>query len=475
MQTHTLEDILHPQSIAVVGASGSRGLEGVPFVSPLLEQEFKGKIYPVNPKYPEIMGLKSYASLSDIPGSVDYVICCIGASGVLNLLEECSKKGVKAMHLFTGRFSETGRRESAELEQELLKQARKWGIRIIGPNCMGVYYPRERIAFAYDFPKEPGSVGVASQSGGGIIFFINLSSMRGVRFSKVITYGNALDLNECDYLEYLAQDPETKVILMYIEGVKDGKRFLNTLRQAASIKPVVILKAGRGRAGARATASHTASLAGSAEVWESLITQAGAVAARDFDELADLAVAFNFLPQIKGPRVGVVGGGGGPSVLAADACEEAGLDVIPLPTEVREELKSKGNPMWDWIGNPMDVSILGGSISSTDLLNMLARNQNFDLLIALLNEDAPFPKEAIAMRRKDEVKGYVEVKEGTSKPILVVAGEKSFGIDNHDDVHWKAMSEARTNYIAANIPCYPTTLRAASAARKVIDYHQRRG
>jgi acyl-CoA synthetase (NDP forming) len=473
MSTHILEEIVHPQSIAVVGASGNPNSSGYGFTMPLLTYGFKGKIYPVNPKYPEILGLKAYPSLRDIPGSVDYVISAVPASEVLNMLGDCSRKGVKAVHLFTGRFSETGRRESAELEQEILKLARKSGIRLIGPNCLGLYHPRQGISFSYDFPKEPGTVGLAAQSGGGALNFIYLGSLRGIRFSKVISYGNALDLNECDYLDYFSQDPETKVILMYIEGVRDGKRFFSSLSQAASTKPVIILKGGRGESGIRAVASHTASLAGSMKIWESLIAQAGAVSAEDFDEMADLAVSFHFLPPIQGPRVGVVGGGGGPSVLSADQCEEAGLDVIPLPTEIREELKSKGISIWDWVGNPTDSSIGGdGAFSGGDMLRMMDRN--FDLLIGIMGEGSPGRKEAIILRRRDDVKSYIKVKKEISKALLVMVEEKSLGIKSHNNWRWRAMSEARTKLIAANIPVYPTMPRAASAARKLVEYYQRR-
>ncbi len=199
MSTHILEEILHPQSIAVVGASPSG--RGVGFTSPLLEYGFKGKIYPVNPKYSEILGLKTYPSLREIPGSVDYVISAVPASAILNMLEDCSQKGVKCVHLFTGRLSETGRPEPAKLEQEILKQARRLGIRLIGPNCMGVYYPREGISFVTGLPREPGPVGLASQTGGGSVYLIHIASLRNIRFSKVISYGNALDLNESDYLD----------------------------------------------------------------------------------------------------------------------------------------------------------------------------------------------------------------------------------------------------------------------------------
>jgi len=475
MSNHPLEEILHPQSIAVVGASGTPSTWGYSYTYHLLEYGFKGEIYPVNPRYSEILGLKSYPSLREIPGSVDYVISAVPASQVLDMLEDCSQKGVKVVHLYTARFSETGRPEAAELEQEVLKTARKHGIRLIGPNCMGLYYPQEGISFAYDLPKEPGAAGLISQTGGGAATFVNIASMRGIRFSKVISYGNALDLTESDYLDYFTEDPETKIILMYIEGVKDGKRFISSLRQATSTKPVIILKGGRGRSGTWAAASHTASLAGSAKTWETAVAQAGAISAQDFDELTDLAVSFYFLPPILGPRVGISGGGGGPSVLSADECEEAGLDVIPLPKEIREELKSKGVQIWDWIGNPTDVSIVGGfGLTGTDMLLMMASNENFDFLIANITEVPLSRTEDAPSRFKGEIEGYIEVKKQSSKPLLVVVGEKSLGIEDYNHLRWRLAGELRTQLLAANLPFYPTVARAAKAARTLIDYYQKR-
>ena len=475
MSTHPLEEILHPQSIAVVGASNNPASRGYNYARHLLSYGYQGKIYPVNPRYPEILELKAYPSLKDIPGSVDFVISCVPAAAVPGMLDECSQKDVKAVHLFTGRFSETGHKEGADLEEEVLSRARKWGIRIIGPNCMGLYYPREGIAFAYDLPKGPGIVGMAAQTGGGSVNFVDLASLRGIRFSKVISYGNAIDLNECDYLDYFSQDPETKIILMYIEGVKDGKRFLSSLRRAASTKPVIVVKGGRGNSGGRAIASHTGSLAGSMKVWETLVAQAGAISAQDMDEMVDLAVSFYFLPLVRGPRVGIVGGGGGASVLAADQCEEAGLEVIPLPEEIREALRSKGNPIWDWVGNPADISIMGGfDISSIDVLEMMARNENFDLLIGNIFDYSIMAREVVTLRIGNDVKGYIKVGEETSKPLMVVVGEKSPSIESYEDVRWRVMSEARTNLIAANIPIYSSIERAARAARKLLDYYKNR-
>jgi len=471
MSTHPLEEILHPQSIAVVGASGSGG-RGSGFLSPLLELGFKGKIYPVNPKYSEIEGMKTYPNLREIPDSVDYVISAVPAPEVLNMLKDCSQKGVKGVHLFTARFSETGRPEAADLEQEILKQARKQGIRLIGPNCMGVYYPRQGISFRDGLPKESGSAGLASQSGNVAGELIQAATLRGVYFSKAISYGNAIDLNESDYLDYFVQDPETKIILMYVEGVKDGQRFFNSLRRAASTKPVIIIKGGRGKSGARATASHTASLAGSVKIWETAVTQAGAISVENLDELIDMAVSFYFLPPIRGRRVGVAGGAGGASVLAADQCEEAGLDVIPLPADFREELRSKGVTIWDWLGNPADMSIReDDNFSVGAVLEMMGRNQNFDLLIAIIR--GPYH----GWHKEMSVETYVEeyrLKESRQKPLLTVLADGGLGIDENDDWSGKLMHQVRMQLIAANIPFYPTIERAARAARKLIDYYQKR-
>jgi len=478
MSVDVLEEVFSPKSVAVVGASGNPATWGYSYTAHLLDYGFRGKIYPVNPRYSEILGIKSYPSLLDVPGSVDYVISCVPAGEVLNMLSACSQRNVKVVHLYTARFSETGRQEAAELEQQILKQAREYGIRLIGPNCMGIYCPRAGLSFGYDLPKESGSVGMVSQTGGGASGFVHMASFRGIRFSKVVSYGNALDFNESDYLDYFAGDSETKIILMYVEGVKDGKRFFDTLRKAASAKPVIITKGGRGKSGTRVAASHTASLAGFIKTWEALVVQAGAIPVRNFDEMADIAVSFYFLPPVLGSRVGVVGGGGGPSVLSADECEEIGLDVIPLPQEIRQELKGKGIQIWDWVGNPIDVSIIGGfGFTDIDMLQMMAANDNFDLLIANVNEGVIVTlsrQEGMTARLQSAVDGYMNIKKQSSKPLLTIVGEKSLG--RGDLGHWSTelVSETRTRLIEVGIPFYPTIGRAANAAKKLLDYYTRR-
>ena len=476
MSTSLIEEILHPQSIAVAGANQSRGFGGGGFVESLIALGFKGKIYPVNPKYPEIMGLKAYPSLKEIPGTVDYVISSVPALAVPELLRDSAGKGVKTVHLFTARFSETGRPEAAELERKVTQLAKELGIRLIGPNCMGIYYPAGGIGFHADFPKEAGMAGLVSQSGMLSRELILTSSQRGIYFSKVVSYGNAVDLNECDFLDYLAHDPETRVIMMYIEGVKDGRRFFNTLKQAALLKPVVLLKGGVAQAGARATASHTASLAGSNQIWKAVATQTGAVFVESFEELIDLTASFYFLPPASGRRVGVIGGTGGTSVLAADRCEQAGLEVVPFPAEFRQELKSRGVSVWDWLSNPVDMSIReDDSFSAGLILEMMAKNPNFDMLITLSGiamGRPPAGPGAPPVPLQDTLKQQYRLDNLQNKPLFVVVPEGGQGIKDWDGRGARMNAEMRTALINLKVPFYPSVTRAAVAARKFAGYYQ---
>jgi len=468
----SVEEILSPASIAIIGASAKPGSMGHRFTFSLLDYGYQGHIYPVNPNYSDILGLKAYPSILDIPGPVDYVICSIPASHVVGLIGDCAKKQVKGIHLFTARFSETGRRAETELEQEVLKAARKGGIRIIGPNCMGVYVSRSGISFSDAMPKQTGSTGLISQSGQIAEELVRYASLRGVHFSKAISYGNALDLNESDFLEHLSRDPHTRMILMYVEGVRDGNRFVDVLRETTKIRPVVILKGGRGEPGRRATASHTASMAGDGEVWDDLVRQTGAVSADNLEELIDLAAAFSMLPPVRGVNVGVAGGGGGASVLAADQCEAAGLNVIQLPGDIRGYLKERGISVWDWVGNPMDMSIRGGqSFDTGDMLAEMAGHDAFHILIAIMSD--PHHEHQRGMSVDGYLKRY-KLESCGSKPLLAVVPDKSLGSDDFDHWSWKVLCDIRTRLLDEGIPFYPTIRRAAIAAGKLAAYYQMR-
>jgi acyl-CoA synthetase (NDP forming) len=420
-----LDFMFHPRSVAVAGASSGGGF-GTVFLASLQAFKFPGPIYPVNPKAQEIGGLTCYASLRDVPGDVDYVISSVPASAVPQLLEDSAAKGVKAIHFFTAGFSETGEEERVELEQQVIQRARELGIRIIGPNCMGLYVPASHLAFFPDFPKEAGRVAMISQSGANATEFVHRAGVRGLRFSKVISYGNAADLDESDFFQYCAADPETDIITSYIEGIKDGRRFLDALTEAAAAKPVAILKGGRTEAGGRAANSHTGALAGSLDIFDAACRQAGAMRVDDLEELADVALVLRFVGVVPGPGVGIVGAGGGHSVLAADQVVSAGLRVPNLPEETQERLKEFTPLAGTSVRNPIDTNVAwtarNGMALLMETVRLMAEAPNIDVVAFHITLDWG------AMRRYEDAKEHIaevtqamaEVLPVLSKPLIVV-------------------------------------------------------
>ncbi len=354
---HSLECLFHPDSVALVGITTANPWHWTrTFLDSLIEFEFDRPLYLVNPKGGEIKGHKVYTSLKDIPGSIDHVIGLVNAQIAAGLVEECAEKEVRAIHFCTAGFSETGDPKRIKLESELVEAGRRTGIRIIGPNCMGIYCPQSRLSFSPAFPRESGPVGFISQSGGNSIYLVRQAALRGVRFSKVISYGNACDIDENDLLEYLAADPDTKIICLYIEGIKDGRRFRRALEEATKTKTVVLLKGGTTEGGTRAVAGHTAALAGSRSTWEALCKQLGIISVRSLDEMIDVLVTLLFLPLPAGRNAVLFGAGGGASVLIADEFESRGLRVPALPQELVARMQEFTPAAGNILRNPVDYS-----------------------------------------------------------------------------------------------------------------------
>jgi len=471
-----LDYIFHPRSVAVVGASTSE--RGDQFIDALREMPFRGEIYAVNPKSETIMGLPCYPTLRDISGPVDHVMTSVPATVLPQIVEDCGAKGVKVIHFFTSGLKETGEAQREELEAALVKRARQLGIRIIGPNCLGLYVPAVGLAWISGLPKEPGSVGLISQSGANAAEFIAVSAPFGLRFSKVISYGNAADLDESDFLEYCAEDPETEIILAYIEGVKDGRRFRRVLTEAAATKPVVILKGGLTEAGGRATQSHTASLAGSAEVFGALCHQAGAVQVRSMAELQDMGVALQFIRSLPGPNAGVIGGGGGRSVLAADELTLAGLRVPPLPGEVQEQLQGFTPVAGTSVCNPVDTSVIwyGGEQAGELLartIGAVASAPNVDFV--LLEQGLQWgPRKS--RDRPDFIPKWMERALETAiercadlKKPLVVALTPLYTVDAYE-----ATLRFQETCYRQNIAVFPDVRHAATVLSKLLSYTVRR-
>ncbi len=474
------EPIFYPKSVAVIGASAKEFKFSGRYLKTLLEFGFKGKVYPVNPRETEVAGLKAYPTVLDIPESIDFAIISVPAKFVPSVLEECLAKGVKAAEVFTAGFSETGE-EGRILEAELAKIAKK-GIRIIGPNCFGVYCPAGRLTLlpGADFSTESGPVALISQSGGYAQEIAREATGSGIRFSKVISYGNACDLNESDFLEYLSQDPETRIIAAYIEGPRDGRRFIKLIQEVSKTKPVIIWKAGLTKEGAQAVSSHTASLGGEEATWSAFFKQTGAVRVESKEELIDTTMAFLYLPPSTGRRVAVIGGGGGMGVTAADACSHVGLSVPSFPRGIAEQLRQVLPPAGTSIINPVDV---GAPVISPQVfqrvLEITASAENIDTIIAtqtihlFTSGKMKGLAEIVGMLVDDSVQIPLAIGRKFGKPIIMVLPLGSTGVDSLDVE--KVRREFRDFHIKHRIPVYPTLERAARAVAHVVRYYEAAG
>jgi len=462
-----LEYVFHPRSIAIVGVSRDPSSYATSsFLEPLIQFDYEGKTYPVNPEVSEIVGVKAYLGILDIPGPVDYVICCLRAELTPKLMRECVTKGVKVIQFFTSAFSETGREKGIRLEREIVEIARQGGIRVIGPNCMGIYCPSSRISFDASFPKESGSVGFLCQSGGNAIELVQLGDARGIRFSKVVSFGNACDLNEADFMEYFAHDPQTEVIVSYLEGTKEGGRFINALRETASAKPIIMLKGGEGEAGIEAVASHTGALAGNHAVWDSLSRQLGIMQVYDLEELVDLLLLFQHSKPPKGRRVGLVGTGGGRGVLATDSCEREGLAVPPLPEAVRRKLREIA-PEETYPGtsvrNPVDSAGMDWNPDIfSQILKTIADYDGLDFILTYTR--VTFGTEKVAK----VLDALTETKKNLNKPVAMVVRHS----EEPKTVSYAFEMQNRCHQ--AGIPTFPLFSRAARAINRFVRYYEER-
>jgi acyl-CoA synthetase (NDP forming) len=468
----SLDYMFHPRSIAVVGASTHDGPGS--FVAAIKEMGFTGDLYPVNPKAEEIQGLKCYPSLRDIPGHVDHVISSIPLRFVEQLVEDCVEKSVKVVHFFTAGFSETGDEDATALERRILARATSAGIRVIGPNCMGLYVPAAGVSFMPALPVEPGPVAMLSQSGANAGEFCRTGAVRGLRYSKVVSYGNGTDVRESELLEYCAEDPGTAVIACYIEGIRDGAHFMRALKKAAAAKPVAILKGGRTEEGSRATASHTGSLAGSLDIFDAAVRQAGAVRVDRMEELVDQAVAFRYLPSLAGPRAGIVGGGGGYSVLASDEVGASGLEMPVLPPEIQQKLHDFTPTAGTSVRNPVDTSVGWGPDGlkpMLDTIRIVAESPNVDYILyhtsyswGAMRAEGPSIVEVAA----EAAHGLGDVAKETGKPIVCVARIPT------TELGMSGTLAFQQNVANAGLPVFNSVRDAALAVRRLLDWQSSR-
>jgi len=374
-----LDYLFNPRSVAVVGASNVFGKWGFNILGRVLSSKGNRQIYAINNKEPEALGLKTYRRLVDVPAPVDLVVITVPYQALSQVMHDCVSKKVKVAIVITSGLAEVGA-EGAKIEQEMVEIARRGGIRIVGPNCLGNFDTASNFYTVPFLPKvKKGNIALISQSGNSSQSVLNHGLEMGLGFSKFISGGNEADLRFEDYLEYLGQDDKTDIILGYVEGLREGRRFLELAKQVTRKKPVIIMKAGRSDVGAKAAQSHSAALAGSDEVLNAAFKQCGVIRVGELTELIDVAVALLGQPLPCGKRVGVLAMGGGMAVMAADALRKKGLELPPLSPSTMETLNSILSQRWSH-GNPVDPA---GDFPSYHLLWAMLEDKNLDSIVII--------------------------------------------------------------------------------------------
>jgi acyl-CoA synthetase (NDP forming) len=466
-----LDRAFNPRTVAVIGAKKSAGYNWLQHVRRVHGKAYSVHTNPESAREIADLGFENYASVLDIPDQIDYVIVCTPRSAAPQVIRECIRKGVGGVGMFSSGFAETKEPEGVRLQQEIVRLATEADLPLIGPNCMGLYNPRAGIKFMPEQvvgPEAAGPVTFVSQSGGHGATFATAALAAGLGINKIISFGNGATMESADYLEYFAGDSDTRVIAMYVEGVRDGRRFFDVLKRATLHKPVVVWKGWQTPIGQRATSSHTGSLAIPNDIWDAAIRQAGAVRADNLEEAVDAVKALLFLPPVTGRGAALIGGSGGQSVSVSDAFAKAGMDV-PLFTEASY---AKLRDFFRLVGasymNPIDVG--GGNQAQIQTIVDIALNDaNIDILAVQVSAGR---RRGLNPQQARETETLLEVLKKaaarTRKPIVAMLVSA--------DIYKEAdgMGELDRELREAGIRSFLTHERTARALYKLTDYHRRR-
>ena len=456
-----LASLFYPKSIAVVGASPAK-VPGKPnYYLILKESGYKGKLYPVNPAYTVIEGTRSYPSLDALPESVDLVIVSVPVGAAMKTLEAAAKKRVKFVHFFTSGFSETGRHD---LEEEMLRVARKDGTRIVGPNCLGIHCTESRVTFNPLFRQaNSGNVAFLSQSGGLSDSFLRAARSRQIEVNKAVSFGNQLDLKIEDYLDYLFHDSTVEAIGAYIEDIKNGRAFLSVLKQGAVRKPLVILKGGMTEQGARAAASHTGAMALQHHIWSSAVRQYGCLEVDSFEKLLDVIMLATAKKIPAGPRVAFLCAGGGISVLFSDVAARHGLVLPELDQEVQKRIRERISKVNTSVTNPVDLGAEGFDPNiMAYTMEMVDNDPNIDAIVPYFIVDlmSRFGRDRI----ESGPKRIIQTAGKLRKPVIPVISKF-----NEDDLR---LEEARLKIFSTfredGLPVFGHVQKAAYAIQKIL-------
>lgn len=445
--TDSMKAMFSPEGVAVYGSAAEGKLANV-LVHRIIEGGLK-KVYAVNPKGLGVLDVQvpGYTTILDVEDKVDLAVIAAPAKTVAGVMEECGQKGVKAAVIISSGFSEAG---NAEGEKEIMDIAKKYGIRCVGPNCAGLVNTHSGLVATLETMPPKGSISMVSQSGAIGGSFMALSASDGVGIAKFLSYGNGADLTAIDLLQYLKNDPETKVVAIYVESVKDGREFMDTVKEVAAVKPVVIVKSGRSSFGQRAAMSHTGSMAGADNVFDAAIKQCGAIRANTLKEMFDICKGFSLMEDMKGRKVAVVTNSGGPGVMSTDKAEEVGLD-IPVSSEaLRNELASF-LPAFAGMKNPIDLTVEGTGEQYELAIKAAMKEMDAALVIYV---GTPY------LKAMPVAEGIVKAR-ATGKPV---AAMMQVGSDIAESI----------KYLRENgVPCYENGEGAMAVFAKMAEYYEK--
>jgi acetate---CoA ligase (ADP-forming) subunit alpha len=454
-----IERIFHPRAISIIGSSNREGSFGRLFLEGMIRMGYPA-IFPVHPREKELLGLKAYPGIRQIPVDIDLAISLVPRAEALQVVRDCAAKSVKGLILFTSGFKEKDD-EGGKIEQEIVRAAREGGVRLIGPNANGIYCPAAKLCtfpgalMAGGLPTESGSTAIISQSGSFADYACQVLAGKNIRFSQAVGYGNESDLGAVDFLEYCGEDRETRVIAGYLEGIKRGRRFYELAKNISKKKPIIIWKGGLTESGARAALAHTGSLAGSRQVWEAMFKQSGIISVHSLEEVADCVTAFSWLPLPKGKRTAILSGMAGTNVGTADNCLMLGLELAKYTENTNQRLLEILPAIGTTAANPTDIG--AGVLINPSLYGKTAKilldDENVDMLITITGPDNPAA-----------VRDLAEAAQNANKPVVVAL----FDIAGLVEPQIKYLQEK-------HVPVYLDPKRAANVLAKMAEYAEYKG
>lgn len=453
--------IFHPRSMAAVGVSEHASNMGLSFLIGYQKFGFKGQLYAIHPTK-EISRFPTYRSLQEVPGPVDHVKVAVPARAVPDVIRDCAAKGVRCATVFSSGFRESGTAFGEQLEEEVVAIAREGGVRIIGPNCMGLYCPETGLSIRGDMPPGPdGKISLIAQSGGMSISTVLIAEEKGIGLARAVSYGNESDLGPPEFLHYYTRDPKTEVICLYIEGTRRPFQLREALADAASKKPVIVLKGGSTEVGNRAVASHTGAMTGSSEVWRAVVSQSGAVMVEDIESLIDTALLYSLSRPPAGHRIGLLTVSGGFGVFATDQVARAGFEMPGFSEPVKKALLEFIDSPGTSVGNPVDMAARFFQPENFPrIFKILDREENFDAYILICAiEYLSFIGRNMNKWSEFMTKALVEGMKELKKPIYVVF---------HHTFAEQLRLDLERQILAAGFPVFPTMPRCLSALSRTM-------